>query len=459
MPYFGIADELIKIRSSTIFGQKSDFFESTHERSHIFCVYGMSPFKQGDPCYILIWEGQIGSFYEVDKELHICQHGPVLSFPGFKYSFLYDLADPSSRAADWRLDTPGKLMALAGYSKRTEPTVPEQRVIDQILRDVSPTVNDKTPFRDSPYADCGLMNPEFHELVGRFSDALFNTFYSYAQKHLRKGYPLLIAGGCGLNCEWNSKWRDSGLFSDVFVPPVANDSGSAIGTAIEAQYAFSNRAKVSWNTYSGTEFVWDGLSCGFVECALDFEAIVDLLVCEKVIAWVQGRSEIGPRALGNRSLLASPFREETKDRLNRIKQRESYRPIAPVCLEEDASRLFGVRGSSPYMLYFYKSRVKELEAVTHADGSARVQTVNSQQNSELYKLLTAFKHRTGLGVLCNTSLNRKGKGFINRSSDLFSFSAEKGIDGIVIGARLYLPAHNNTGIESPQCTAPLPIVG
>ncbi len=158
-----------------------------------------------------------------------------------------------------------------------------------------------------------------------------------------------------------------------------------------------------------------------------------------MIAWVQGKSEIGPRALGNRSLLASPFRASTRERLNRIKQREWYRPIAPVCLQEDANRLFGLNGGSPFMLYFQPVYAPELQAITHVDGSARVQTVSRDQNPALYDLLVAFKRRTGFGVLCNTSLNRKGQGFINRNSELFAYARENEIDAVVVNSRCYLP--------------------
>ncbi|SRR6266851_467966 len=436
-PYHGISDSLVRIRPSTIFGHKTLLFESTHERSHIFCSYGMSPFPQGMPCYALVWEGDIGSFYEIDEQMQIRQHGPVLSFPGYKYSFLFDLADPSSQMGTWRMDAAGKLMALAAFSSRTEPTAEERCVMTRIIEEVCPPITDKEPFKDTPYFNCGVTNPAFRDLVSIFSDKLFNIFYFYAKRNLRKGYPLLIAGGCGLNCEWNSRWRDSGLFSDVFVPPVTNDSGSAIGTAIEAQHMLSGRTKISWTVYSGLDFVWDEPVEGFVESTLDYESIAELLVQEEVIAWVQGKSEIGPRALGNRSLLASPFRREIRDRLNRIKYREWYRPIAPVCLEEDAHRLFGVDGISPFMLYFQAQCAPELKAVTHVDGSARVQTVNCEQNPPLYRLLSAFKRRTGFGVLCNTSLNRRGNGFINRSSDLFKFADAQEVDAVVVNSRSY----------------------
>ena len=443
-PYHGIAENLVKVRVSTVFGQKTLLFESTHERSHIYCSYGMSPFPQGKPCYVLVWEGDIGSFYEIDERMHIRQHGPVLSSPGYKYSFLFDLADPASQMGTWRMDAAGKLMALAAFSGRIDPTSEERSVVTRIIEQVSPPITDKQPFKDTPYFNCGVTNPEFRELVAIFSNMLFDIFFNYAKKNLNKGYPLVISGGCGLNCGWNSRWRDSGLFSDVFVPPVTNDSGSAIGTAVEAQHMLSGCAKITWSVYSGLDFEWDEHVEGFVESPLNDESIAELLVQEKVIAWVQGKPEIGPRALGNRSLLASPFRREMRDHLNRIKYREWYRPIAPVCLEEDAHRLFGVDGNSPFMLYFQAQCAPELKAVTHVDGSARVQTVNYEQNPPLYRLLSAFKRRTGFGVLCNTSLNSKGNGFINRSSDLFKFAEARGLDAVVVNSRCYQPCLNRS---------------
>lgn len=437
--YHGTSQQEFRIRPSTVFGCRTHLFESTHERSHIFCSYGLSPFPQGEPCYVLLWEGDIGSFYEIDERLCIHRLKSVLPFPGYKYSFLFDLADPSALIGTWNHDCAGKLMALAGFSNRTQGTAEEFALIRRILQDVIPPTTDKRLFADTPYLDCGVTEPKFRELVAVFSDTIFNIFHSYAKTHLRKRYPLLIAGGCGLNCDWNSKWRDSGLFSDVFVPPVTNDSGSAIGTAIEAQYVFFDNAKVSWTVYSGSDFICEESPGHFLESALDYDRVADLLSQDKVIAWVQGKSEIGPRALGNRSLLAAPFRRTVKDRLNKIKQREWYRPIAPVCLEEDANELFGAERSSPFMLYFHRVNAPELEAITHVDGSARVQTVSSEQNPSLYRLLSAFKCRTGFGVLCNTSLNRKGRGFINRSGDLFDFVEEQAIDAVVIDSRLYLP--------------------
>jgi hydroxymethyl cephem carbamoyltransferase len=438
-PYYGVDSKLARFSPFSMFGHETLLFESTHERAHVFCSYGLSPIPQGEPCYVLVWEGNIGSFYEIDECLGITQLGPVLRFPGYKYSFLYDLADPTCEISTWRLDNAGKLMALSGFSQKSRASKVDEMVIARILDSVVPPLTDKKQFADTEYINCGITDSKFQDLVRLFSERLFEIFHQYAMKHLRKGYPLLISGGCGLNCEWNSRWKSSGLFRDVFVPPVTNDAGTSIGTAIEAQYLLSGNAKIDWSVYSGSNFVMDIEQAeGFRDFALNYEGVASLLRTGLILAWVQGKCEIGPRALGNRSILAAPFKRSTTDRLNKIKQREWYRPIAPVCLEEEARDRFGLVGNSPYMLYFTKVKDRELQAVTHVDGSARVQTVSRTDNEPLYQLLSAFKRQTGYGVLCNTSLNLKGRGFINRASDLLPFVIYSGIDGAVIGSRVYL---------------------
>jgi hydroxymethyl cephem carbamoyltransferase len=437
--YFGTSERLTSLRQAGLFGTCCKIYRSTHERSHIFCSYGLSPFEQGKPCYALTWEGEIGTFYEIDESLRIKRLDQVLSAPGYKYAFMFDLADPTRVSGGWRHDAAGKLMALSAYSTHGQQTAEEKSIIRKVLNEIKPPVTPKQPFQESCYLNCGVTDPAFTEMAGKFSDEIFDLFYQYAKRNLTKGHPLLISGGCGLNCEWNSRWRNSEIFEDVFVPPVVNDSGSALGTAIEAQFHVSGHAKIEWDAYRGLDFDMDGRPDDFKKFVLDFDRLANLLKSEEIVAWVQGRYEIGPRALGNRSLLASPFREEMKARLNEIKGRESYRPIAPVCLADDAREHFGAdHRPSPYMLYFYKTRTPDLRAVTHVDGSARIQTVALNENPPLHKLLTAFKEHTGFGVLCNTSLNYSGRGFINRSSDLFNYARLRDIGVVVINNELYL---------------------
>lgn len=159
-------------------------------------------------------------------------------------------------------------------------------------------------------------------------------------------------------------------FLFLFVPPVANDSGSAIGTAIDAQFHFTGNPKIDWNVYSGCEFVAndavDSSLCD--EYKTDHGMIADVLASNVILGWVNGKCEIGPRALGNRSILASPFQVSTRVRLNEIKQREQFRPIAPVCLEDDAARYFSCERPSPFMLYTHPVFTDALAAVTHVNG-------------------------------------------------------------------------------------------
>jgi predicted NodU family carbamoyl transferase len=435
--YFGVHIGSIRETEYRFLGKKIRFFTSTHERSHIMCSYGMSPFEQGRPCYMLLWEGILGHFYEIDEHLHIRKFRCVLKEPGNKYAFLFSLADPSYQDR-FRLSSAGKLMALAAFSDRSEFTPEEKKTADYIIDHVLLLQTKKAEMSWSPFYNIGVGHPDFRHLAGKFSDAIFDRFYQFAKEHLRKGYPLLIGGGCGLNCEWNTKWKNSSLFADVFVPPVPNDAGSAIGTAIDAQYYYSNNAKITWDVYSGNEFVRDvDFIRGFRCHHLNYDHVAQVLSEGKIIGWVQGRCEIGPRALGSRSLLASPFKKEMQIRLNSIKMREGYRPIAPICLEEDVSHLFEWNGPSPYMLYFQKVKVRCLEAITHVDDSARVETVNRHQNEKLYCLLKSFKDLTGYGVLCNTSLNFSGRGFINRLSDLINYAKTQGLDGFVVGNEFY----------------------
>ncbi len=423
---------------SSFFGIKSRYFSSTHLRSHIMSAYAMSPFPQGQPCYSLVWEGAFGDFYLIDEKLNINHVGNVMITPGNKYGFLYSLADPSFRLpkGQQRLGDAGKLMALCAYGKSGEMTEKERETIEFLLnRDSILTSLDKEDMRWSPYYNIGLQSPEFVNLAKRFSDELFNRFLTFANKNLMKGYPLLISGGCGLNCDWNTMWKDSGLFSDVFIPPCCNDTGSAIGTAADAMFNLTGNAKLDWDVYSGQEFIDDMPEIieikGISVKPLDTNYVANLLFDGKILGWAKGRCEIGPRALGNRSILAAPFEEKTQTRLNDIKKREYFRPIAPICREEEVSQHFDWKGPSPYMLFFQKVTNSSLKAITHVDGTARVQTVNENQNPDIYSLLSSFKAISGCGVLCNTSLNFNGTGFINRTSDLYRYAKENHLDGFI----------------------------
>jgi predicted NodU family carbamoyl transferase len=337
-------------------------------------------------------------------------------------------------------------MALASFSNRSRPTAQEKRLLNFLLEGPFRALSAYEDLEHAPHFNVGVCDPEFRNFAGIYSDAIFDIFYQFARANLKETRPLLIAGGCGLNCDWNSKWKESGLFTEVFVPPVANDSGSAIGTAIDAQFYFTGNPKIDWNVYSGRHFVTEPFDSGPYDVyETNYELLADLLSNDLILGWVSGKYEIGPRALGNRSILAAPFDDNTRVRLNEIKQREQFRPIAPVCLEEDAAQWFGCDHTSPFMLYTHRAK-------TH--GTARIQTVSFGSNRSLYELLVAFKARTGYGVLCNTSLNFNGRGFINKIGDLSAYTMQHNLDGFAVEGRAYLLKGSEgyrTYLKRPNC--------
>ncbi|MCV6825438.1 MULTISPECIES: carbamoyltransferase C-terminal domain-containing protein [Halocynthiibacter] len=441
--YFGIGEGSEVGQKKGFFGKNVDFYSSTHERSHIWSTYAMSPFPQGEPCYVLVWEGELGEFYEIDQKLQVKHLGRVLDAPGNKFSFLYFLASAgvSRQSETVHNDEPGKLLAASAAGKTGPLDKDEQEVFDFIFgQEGKLSVADKRRLEGSPFFNIGVDSQKFKDLAAKVSDAIFQRFFDFAKANLDQSYPLLIAGGGGLNCDWNTRWRESKLFKDVFVPPCTNDTGSAIGTAVDAMRHFTGRAKLEWTVYSGQPFL-DDIGVDHMEdvaaSEVNLAEVAAALYRGEIIGWARGNCEIGPRALGNRSVLAAPFSKQTSERLNEIKGRELSKPIAPACLEEDVSKHFDWSGPSPYMMYFQKVTDPQLEAIRHVDESARVQTVTRDQNASFYDLLTEFKKVSGVGVLCNTSLNFVGSGFINRTSDLYDYAKTVGLDGFVAGLTYY----------------------
>lgn len=421
----------------SFFGKQVDLISSSHDRSHLMMALGMAPRGEHREQAVLIWEGQTGEFLTVDRDLKITRRISVMREPGGRYAALFALADPTfpDRGALPRLNDAGKLMALAAFG---DPDCDDPALVDliaRLLKTDSFYPVPKDSFRGCVVYNAGVESQTTKDAAAMLSRRMFELFAQVAVSSIPAGIPLRISGGCGLNCEWNAAWRELGHFSSVFVPPCTNDSGSAIGTAVDALATVTGDPFIDWDVYSGLEFVNDALPdpATWSASRRDDAELARTLTSSHVIAWVQGRWEIGPRALGNRSLLAAPFDLGMRDTLNRIKKREGYRPIAPCCRIEDLPELFDGEFADPYMLYFRKVRSARLAAVTHVDGSARAQTVSQETNPALHELLSAFAVRSGAGVLCNTSLNFNGFGFINRMSDLVAFCEARGVDHMVVG--------------------------
>jgi hydroxymethyl cephem carbamoyltransferase len=455
--YFG--GQAVSQRKGMLWGKPVTIFSSSHVRSHIMMGAGMAPEDNAPLRAVLVWEGGDGAFYLLDEHWSVIREIPVLEKPGARYSLLYAIADP--RYADFIAggdgDDSGKLMALAAYADPADAGPEMTAIIDRLVGTIgTDTTLTKGEYTDAPFYNAGVEADVTKIAAALLHQRLFEIFARVAQEEFPRDIPLYISGGCGLNCDWNTAWRELGHFSSVFVPPCANDSGSALGTAIDAIYAATGDPHVDWDVYCGLEFEWDRDpdTTKWERRPMREAPLADAIASGRVVAWVQGRWEMGPRALGNRSLLAEPFHENTRDVLNQIKAREAYRPIAPCARIEDIAKVYDRDFHDPYMLYFRMATTPDLKAVTHVDGSARVQTVTRESNRPQHELLSAFAERHGVGVLCNTSLNYKGKGFINRMSDLADYCETRGVADMVVGDTWFQRVESPIRYEPPRPLTP-----
>ena len=289
---------------------------------------------------------------------------------------------------------------------------------------------------------------------------------------------LCLAGGVALNCVANGKLLRTGLFDNLWIQPAAGDAGGALGAALAAYYLGSENPRNAdgvtdrmHGSYLGPEYA----DRDVIRTARKYRAVfrtidsfdevcrttADLLARGNVIGWFQGRMEWGPRALGNRSIIADARNPEMQRKLNlKIKFREGFRPFAPSVRMEDLQEYFDLPVSSPYMLLvadvvekrrtptndcrqergirekLYRVR-SEIPAVTHVDCSARVQTVHRESNSRYWQLIDAFKEKTGCGVIVNTSFNVRGEPIVMTPDDAYVCFMRTDMDYLVIGNCLF----------------------
>ncbi len=265
---------------------------------------------------------------------------------------------------------------------------------------------------------------------------------------------LCMAGGVALNCVLNARIRDKGPFKNVWVQPAAGDAGTSLGAAIWVdlkEHKKTNKNYSMDHAYWGPEYS-DAEIEKFLQWAkVPFrkanniaEETADILAKDKIIGWFQGRMEFGPRALGSRSILASPISPSMQQRLNEVKDREDFRPVAPAVLEEDAHEWFNNAEYSPFMLFVYdvqQDKADKIPAVRHVDGTARIQTVNRDQHPKYYDLLKAFKQKTGVPVLVNTSFNTLGKPIVCTPRDAVECFWSSPFDALVIGSYIIEKEH------------------
>lgn len=257
---------------------------------------------------------------------------------------------------------------------------------------------------------------------------------------------LVYAGGVALNCSANKHLVYSDRFDNVYVSPVASDRGLALGCAYLGATMLNDTPWPIWNAYLGTSYSNDEIRKELVANGCRFEEVSDpaatgaeLIARNKILGWHQGRSEAGARALGNRSILASCASTEMRDLVNaRIKYREEFRPFAPAVLQDAAGDWFKTAGKPdyPYMTFTLDAvpeKAKDIAAVVHVDGTARVQSVRSSSNEIYYELIRSYGQKTGVPVILNTSFNLKGQPIVETPRDALMTFYGCGLDALVMG--------------------------
>ena len=264
---------------------------------------------------------------------------------------------------------------------------------------------------------------------------------------------LCLGGGVALNGVANYRLLKEGPFDNIFIPPSPGDAGSAIGCATLVYHSILNHKRIiesdpakmiTNNVYLGPQYsnndiksFLESYDIPYDECERQelLQKTVKLISEQNVVGWYQGRMEWGPRALGNRSILADPRNANMKDILNeKIKHRDSFRPFAPSIMEEYASDYFELDVPSPYMLLVSKvKKPEQIPAVTHVDGTGRLQTVSQYSNPLYYDLIKEFFNLTNVPVIINTSMNVRGEPIVNTPEQAFEMLLKTDMDYIVMG--------------------------
>ncbi len=353
-----------------------------------------------------------------------------------------------------------KMMGLAPYGKPTQ----KELLLNEILH-LKPNGRYKlnTKLCDYHLALKGGFKKKLIDLFGpaRINDSeptqsqidlatSVQVVFEEVQQHIlqlaKNIYPsinkLVVSGGCALNVTANGKLLQSGMFDEVIIPPAPHDAGCAIGSAVaiinEDIDKKSIRSPYLGRNYDNKEiaFIISKYCQKIPNCLDDSELVkrtAQLLAEGNLIAWFQGKSEFGPRALGARSFLADPRRDEIREEMNeKIKKRELFRPFAPSTLESSCSDFFDLEQTSPYMNIVATVKDDRIPAITHVDKTARVHTVCSTENPRYYDLIDAFGKLTGIPVLLNTSFNIQEPIVYSPEDALKTFSIS-GVDALVIG--------------------------
>jgi carbamoyltransferase len=394
-----------------------------HVTGHVMSAYCSSPFAaKNESSYVLVWDGGMYPrlyFFDADTK-SVENLGPISLLIGNVYTIFSQHFGPFKAKGNFakdELSIAGKVMAYIALGNLIRELLP---IFEEIYLE---TYN-------HPMGFANIFANEFKRRIngkGYSDEDILHSFHVYLEEFLvdklrkkvtrvnKSVQNLCIAGGCALNIKWNSAVRDSGVFKEVYVPPFPNDSGSAIGAACATMLNETGRADLRWSVYSGPSVIKNEPAEDWQKLPFSVKELAYLLhETQEPVVVLHGKAELGPRALGNRSIIGAATSPRMKDILNDIKKREPYRPVSPICLVERAEEIFEPGTEDPYMLFDHRVRenwIAKIPAIMHLDGTARLQTVSAKHNKMLASLLKAYDALSGVPVLCNTSANYNGSGF------------------------------------------------
>ncbi|OAF16579.1 nodulation protein NodU [Bradyrhizobium centrolobii] len=414
-------------------GRSFPYRSYPHVTGHLTSAYCTSPFaKAGQPAFCLIWDGIIfPRLYYIDPggaRFVEC----LFPLIGQVYATAADHFGPYTNRSSWDdLGVAGKLMAYIALGSTDEDIITVFRNLyeERLAADAELMrhYHAESSFDSSLAAIHEFFRASALQLKAKRPEDALASFHGFLERLLilemtsvlqrQTDFPgarnLCIAGGCGLNIKWNSALRASGLFDAVWVPPFPNDSGSAIGAACAGMAADKGFVPLEWSIDSGPALQRGDMPSEWNAVPYSLHELARILAGNKPVVFA-GRAELGPRALGGRSILATATSPGMKDHLNDIKLREHFRPVAPVCLEDRAGEFFSPGKPDPYMLFDHETRAEwrdKIPAIVHLDGSARLQTIARTSPHKIAELLVEYEKLTGLPLLCNTSANLPGRGF------------------------------------------------
>ncbi len=413
----------------------------SHHVAHAASTYLASPFPSS-AVMVLDGRGERGAFlsgHVTDGHLQTLVRCDLPNSLGFVYEELTEHLGYRRSSDEY------KVMALASYGS--------PRHLDRFRELMRPDgaggfVTDPVDWHTfaPPGRGDGTLDPAHADLAATVQIRLEEVLLELAGwLHERTGErALTLAGGVALNCVANSVLYERGPFEDVWVQPASGDSGTALGAALKVARDLGDDVRPMTTAALGRSWSDDELQGWLDRAKVPYErcediadAVAGVLADDGVVAWFQGRSEFGPRALGQRSLLAHPGKVANLERLNDVKGREQFRPVAPMVLLERAKDLFeGGPVPSPFMLFTHRVRegwAARIPAVVHVDGTARIQTVDRAEAPLMHRCISAFERRTGLPVVVNTSLNTAGRPMVDDPRDALECFGSAPVDALALG--------------------------